>query len=470
MTEQGLTAVELAEAGERRTIVHAVSLPFSAELNLDAPERLGKELRQLLRRQGVQASRCVVGLAASLTASRLKQLPPASEESLRGILGLAAEREFASGAGELVFDYSRGDVDGGTSVLLVAAPRRIVAQVTALAQAAGLSLAGITSTIVALAQETAGEPAAAGGRFVLCLLDRSAELIWQWPGSGGPSGRARSRCCARLLRHVPVRWEQPAEAAQSVAGELRRILLTSAGATLDGESRHLLVWRASAAANGQAVEAISQATGLDAQTCQLADALDRVDAPAALDAAFAPAAALAAIERPLPLDFLHSRLAPPARRRLPRPVVWAAAAVLALLGGALYLWLDWRADSQQVAKLQQQIDQLRQPAQQARAVVDDVAAAAGWYDRRPQYLDCLLEITQAFPQEGRIYATSLVMKEDMQVLLMGKSSSQEAVQDVIDRLTANPRLTNVKTVFTRKASANSPEVSFALNVGLAGAK
>jgi hypothetical protein len=198
--------------------------------------------------------------------------------------------------------------------------------------------------------------------------------------------------------------------------------------------------------------------------------LERVDAPAQLDASFAPAAALAAAERPLPLDFLHSRLAPPRQRRLGRPVLWGAAAALAVLGATVYLWWGWHTDQQQAAALQRSIEKLRQPAQQARNVVDDVAFAAGWYDPRPRYLDCMLEITRAFPQEERIYVTSLAMKDDLQVLLIGKSATQEAVQEVLDRLIANPRLTNVKTVYMRKAAANSPEVSFALNVGLAGEK
>lgn len=213
--------------------------------------------------------------------------------------------------------------------------------------------------------------------------------------------------------------------------------------------------------------------GAPLRLCELPADLDVSPAPATEGpaTALAQAAALACgASRPTAIDFLHSRLAPKKRPRLGRRTVWAAAAAAAVLAAGAYLYLDWRSMRQEVLRLRGQMASSAPAAERAGELVDRIAFAGGWYDRRPPMLDCLLEITRAFPQEGRVWATSVAVREDMQVLLTGKSVNEAAAMDVLDRLKSSPRLVNVKPLYIRQAGGTAREVSFAASMNLRGAR
>lgn len=455
VTEQGITAAEIATSSAgRRTMLQSAVLPFSGEINLDQPEKLGKELRKVLRASGVRASRCVIGLAAASIAAREKTLPATDVDSLRGALSIAAEREFASGAEGLAFDYAASPDEKGTSALLVAAPRQIIGQLLAMARAARLSVLAITSSTAALALATRG-PVSPPGRLILGFLPRGVELAVQ------------SANGVRLIRHVSARLDRADGQAGSLSVELRRILLLAPVQQEQGPPRELLIWD-SAGAGRHALESLEQRLGSPARLCTLATDLGVSDVPETPDSAkFAQAAALAcSAGQPVAVDFLHSRLAPPAKTYVRRRAVWAAAALLVLFAAVTYLLLDWRAARRDVAALQGQLADLRPAAREARTLADNVTFARAWYDHRPEFLNCLREITLAFPDEGRVWATGVTIREDMQALLSGKSVNETAALEVLDRLKSNPRLANVKPLFIRQAGGTSRDVSFAISLRL----
>ncbi|MFH1731060.1 MAG: hypothetical protein ABIF82_05330 [Planctomycetota bacterium] len=455
VTEQGITAVEIATSSAgRRTMLQSAVLPFSDGINLDQPEKLGKELRKVLRASGVRASRCVIGLAAAWIAARGKVLPATDPDSLRGALSIAAEHEFASGPEGLVFDYAASPGEKGSSALLVAAPRQIIEQSVAMARAARLSVLAITSSTAALALATRG-PVSPAGRLILGFLPRGVELAVQ------------SANGVRLIRHVSARLDRPGGHVGSLSAELRRILLLAPAEQEQGPPRELLLWD-SAGADRSALESLEQSLGAPVRFCTLATDLGVSDAPSTLGrAGLAQAAALAcSAGQPLAIDFLHSHLAPPAKTYVRRRAVWAAAASLLLIAAVIHLLLDWRAARQEVLTLQGQLADLRPAVQEARTLTDNVTFARGWYDRRPEFLNCLREITLAFPEEGRVWAAGVTIREDMQALLSAKSVNEAAALEVLDRLKSNPRLANVKPLFIRQAGGTSRDVSFAISLSL----
>ena len=81
-------------------------------------------------------------------------------------------------------------------------------------------------------------------------------------------------------------------------------------------------------------------------------------------------------------------------------------------------------------------------------------------------MNCLYELTSAFPQEGRVWATSVMVREDLQAMLTGKAVNESAVLDVLDRLKSNPKLTAVKPMYIRQAGGASKDVSFAIGLAL----
>lgn len=455
VTEQGLSAVEVGVAAGRANFLHGVELAFTAEVNLSQPARLGAAMKQALREAGIQATRCAVGLAASFLASREKVLPATDADSLRGVLNLAAEREFASGPQELAFDYCASASGPSVQVLLLAAPRRVLEQLSAMAGAAGLSITAVTSSALALAGAAKGTVGPAG-RLVLCLLEGGGELSVESPE--GPRSVRRLGACLGAGGDVGP-----------LAMELRRVLATAPAGPKSNGTRELLVWNA-AGIEPAALKPLGD-LGLRLRMCSAVGDLgvSGVPADAAGDRrAQALAVASLAAEAP-PVDFLHSRLAARKAARLGRPARWAIAAAAVALALAAYFAWDWHALQEDIVRLQAEANRRKAPTSEAKAVVENVKFAQSWYDHRPRYMDCLLAIAQAFPPEGKVYATTLVIREDMQALLTGKATDQAAVEEVFDKLKANPTLYNVKPQYTRQAGGASREVSFAVNLSLRGA-
>jgi hypothetical protein len=470
VTERGIMAVEVGMSGGRLVILHAAEVPFCDGTDLNSPDKLGKALRRALRQQGFSTSRCVIGLPSSWLAAKEKLLPPTSTDALVGILSIAAERDFASGAQDLVFDYAQTSVGKETSAILVAASRRITEQLSAMADAAGLAVAGMTSSVASLALVTRGQTPLEG-RLVLSLSAGGAELA------------AQSADGLRLLRRFSLRTDSTALPADELVSELRRVLSLLPGQRDSSQAPELLIWN-SGGADRSTFEAVAQRLDLPLRLCQLGTDLVAVGPSSApVDEKFAQAAALASCTRQsLAIDFLHSRLAPRKKAAIGRRVFWASAAAVALIGAGVFLVLDLRANQQEVAALRAQLDDMRDPVAEARELVDNATFARGWYDHRPRFLDCMRQVTLAFPEEGRIWATSLVVHEDMQVLLSGKfvhkdmqvhlsgkSVSEAAALEVLDRLKGDPRIMKVEIQWIRQAGANTREVSFAINFTFRGA-
>ena len=467
VTERSITAAEVGVVRGRRTVLRAAEFPMAPGEAAPDPAQLGKALRQFLRQHRFSASRCVIGLGARWLVAKEKSLPPTAPDMLAGVLAIATEREFASDPKDLAFDYCNPVASAqGQSVFLVAAPRRNVDHVVAAAQAAGLKVAAVTSTTMALASATGGPPSPR--RLVLYLSPTAAELSLQSDGG------------FRLLRRLPV--SPPPEVAtgsaplngwiENLAGELGRVVTLLPGEKTPPQDLDLLIWNASGLP-AEAMGALGTRVPLRTRLCALPSDMEIADGPAppAGELAAAAALALAGLNRPmLTVDFLHSRLNPRKKLALRKKAVWAAALAAVVLVAGVALALDWRSEVRDVQDLKDQLDGMKDALAAARDVVDKAALAQGWYDRRPKHLDCLRELTLAFPAEGRIWATSLAIGEDMRILVSGKASDERAVLEVLDRLKGSPGFSDVKPLYIREVGGGVREVSFAISLSFIGAE
>ena len=496
VTERSITAVEVACVRGGRKVLHAAEFPLPPsppslraggqdDAAREAAPLLGKALRQFLRRNHFSASRCVIGIGARWLVAREKSLPPTSPDLLAGALSIATEREFASDAKDLVFDYS-GPVDSaqGQSVLLVAASRQNVDHLLATARAAGLTVAAVTSSTMALAAATGGPPSSFeestaashrarpihSKRLVLYLSPTTVELSAQ---SGGGT---------RLLRRLPI--PPPVAAAHGssladgwlddLAGELRRVVALLPGSQAPEQALDLVIWNASGLAAG-ALADLGKRLSLVARLCQYPSDLEIADEPAsqagrAGEPAAAAALAAAGLNRQLlAVDFLHSRLIPRRKITVGRKAVWAADLAAAVILPCLALFLAWRAQQGEVDDLKGQLDAMKPSLAAAKDIVRKATFAGRWYDQRPRHLDCLRELTLAFPAEGRIWTTSLAISEDMRVLLSGKAADQGAVLEVVDRLDGNPKFAEVQSLYISEVGGGSLEWSFAISLRFVGA-
>ena len=456
VTAGAITAVEVAPAnGGGRLVRSAVFTPPDG-VGLDGPADLGEALKQFLHRDGFSASRCVIGVDASRLTARQKTLPPAlptgGRSSTVEILTLMVEREFASDRKDLVFDFSLAS-DEAPSALLVAVPRQLLDRLGAMAAAAGLKVLAITSATTALAAVT--DCPAGREQLVLHLSANGAELALQTPGG------------IAMVRHFGLSGSSGVGMPEELASQLRRVVALLPGG---GAERELVIWD-ELGLDPAGLESLSGALELPVRTFETLEGLTpSPEARSAERGQFAPAAAMAleaARGNPPAIDLLHSRLAPRKRLGMGRRAVWAAAVVGTLILVGVTYGLDWRRDHVEAASLAQGLNDMKADVDEARDVIAKVTFARPWYDRRPSYLDCMREVTLAFPAEGVIWTTSMAIQEDMKVVLSGKAVSESVVLDVLDRLKTNPRLSDVKSLYLRQAGRQGREVAFAMSFQLA---
>jgi hypothetical protein len=459
---RSILAVEVGLAGGRCRVLHAAEFPLLDTPAAQEPAALGKELRHFLRQNHFSAARCVIGLGARWLVAKEKALPPTAPDLLPGVLRIATERDFATDSGDLAFDFS-GPISTpqGQSVLLVAAPRRNVTHLAAVAEAAGLKTAAITSSTMALAAATNSRVSTR--RLVLHLTADGAELCLH--SNGG----------LRLLRRLSAAptTETAAERLDDLVGELQRVIALLPGSETAGTAPELFVWNA-AGLPASALEGLRDRLPLAVRIGAFPKDLDVDEVPAALPAgavAAAVALGLVGLGRPaMPADFLHSRLQPRKKLALKNKLKWGGFAAAAVFLVALAFFLDWQSRRQEIDDLESQIALSKTSVKTAKEIVDKVNFARSWYDRRPKFLDGLVDVTTAFPLEGRIWATSLAVGDDMRVLLSGKATDQAAVMDVVDRLNKSPKFSNVKTLYVREVGGGVSDVSFAISLNFVKAE
>jgi hypothetical protein len=170
------------------------------------------------------------------------------------------------------------------------------------------------------------------------------------------------------------------------------------------------------------------------------------------------------------VDFLHPRVGVRKAAGHKRMIVWAAfiaAACLIAVGAVL---LDWQRDKRDIAVYTAQLEQMAPDIATAREIVDRVSYAGSWVSREPRFLDCLRELTAAFPEEPRVWATSLALNENGTGSLVGKATSETSFYQVLDNIKENKAFSEVKMIHIRDAGRDSREKEFAINFKFQGAK
>ncbi|MCY3023882.1 MAG: hypothetical protein NTW87_33300 [Planctomycetota bacterium] len=420
--------------------------------SLQDPAALGRKLGQFLKEQGFSATQATVGLPAQWLMLKERTLPPATAEMTHSMLLIQAERDFSLEPADLTLDYVPGQAtDEGQAVMLVAALRERVEQVRALAEAAGLRLQVITASTLALA-------AASQRADVLYFGPNGAELVTR-----GGDGLPR-------LRHIApgsvVRNRGSQSAALELAGELRRAVALS---QRSGGPSEITVW------DDIGIEP-ALLRELAAEMKMPVTLGERFQAAAVEGLAPTHAAAGAAvalcqfIPALAPVDLLHSRLAVKPPPKLSSRVIWSSVAVVALLAGAAYMIVDWRQSAVEVAGLRQTRDEMKENVEAAKGFIARVTTAHTWYERRPNYLECLRTVTLCFPEEGRAWASSISVREDMRGILTGRAVDEKSVLDVLDRLKSSRALASVKMLHMRGTGTKSAEVSFGMSFVFQGAE
>jgi hypothetical protein len=289
--QKSILVAEVATRGDRHVVSRCAEFVFPEGMTMSDAEKTGAALRGFLRANQFSTKDVVFGLPAKRMVTRRKDVPPTTAAAAAMTLRVQAEGEFSSELDNLVMDFA-GTVSeqGPTTVLLMATNKVLLDECEAVAKEAGLKVHAITSTTVALGRATSRLPG--GDGIVLSLGPNGAELVIQ-------HGLDPAH-----LRHLNV--ITGADSLPALAAEIRR---TVAAIPQNGTPQTLALWNMGGVANPESV--LQQRLSMPVSTPAVSN-LALTEGIEAQRYAPAVAVALSALESAeLPVDFLHSRLAPP---------------------------------------------------------------------------------------------------------------------------------------------------------------
>jgi len=451
--ERRIVAAEVASSRGGAAVVRAAAFAFAEGDAWERPQELGGRLGEFLREHGVTCTTAVVGVPAGWLVTARHEVPPVNAQALADLLRLAVGQVFSLPPEELVCDYASAPPSGQAgSVLLVGIRRDRLQAVAECARSAGLKVRAVTSTAAVLALSETGT----GGRVIVHPTPDGMDVVL------ASDGKVRALC------HVPL-----ADASGPPAVLALYLGIQSVLAPADGDVERIAMYDGMALDQG-AVHEAGERLGMQIATesalplSGLAEAATAAGIPAGSAAAAAALALGGMSPRTVPFDLGARRLAEPTVHRWRlwgRPSALLLVAVLVVVGA---LVADREGRKGEVAFLRTKLDTMDPLFKSARDVVDAVTGARGWYDRRPPLLGCLVGLTQAFPEEGRIWATSLAVREDMHGVVTGNAASEEAVLGVLDAMKASKQFLDVKLIYSRETRATASERAFSVSFTYVG--
>jgi len=471
-----------------RTVERTGEFLFPDDAGWQDPQRLGKAFGQFLRDGHFSAGRAVVGLPAKWLMAREVNVPPAAPAATADIVRLEAEREFAPDPAALGMDYSDAlDAREARPVFLVGALRERLTQVQTVAEAARIKLLAVTSTALAVSSATTDSTAAVG--ITLVLRPENSDLV---------ACVGRQFC---VMQHVRLSESAPAGAdaasgvmVAAIEREVRRALGTVARSHTQEGAAELTIWDG-LGLPADALRGMTAHLGFDVK---LRSQLPEVrlhpaqtgEAPALVRFVPATALGISALNghRP-PIDLLHSRLAPPAKKLLGRRALLAVGAAAALAAVIFLVTWFWQSEVANVANLKNRYEKAKPQIDVAQALVDKIARTRDWYEGRPRLLDCLRELTMVAPSDGRVWFTKVTIKpilvaethaaaaqpgkspavkpapkKVMDVAVIGIASDERPLLEMCDRLRRVKGLSDLKTSMNSRTGARTGrEVGFSLS-------
>lgn len=454
--DRAISIAEVSVNGDRRTLRRAATFALPPELTIESPDALGQAIASFLRQKRFEAKHVVVGLPARWLIAVEREVPPADEQAARAMLRLQAERLAVAESGEVIFDVAgASDANKPTRVLLVGMLRQRLERIQRVIEAAGMTLDAVTSSALALA---AGVKDSKNGGLLM-LGRNGGEMVWR--DAGGP----------RMLRHFAFAMNgHGAPPIAPLGAELRRAVTM---AQSNGAADRGLTLLDGVGLEDEHIADLSQRLGIRVESKDALAALSlnsegglAVETGESKIAAFAPAMSLAlagARTESLPLDFLHSRLAPAPVQRISRRGAWAIALAATAVIVLLVTWLSLTQKQNELDGLRKQLTTLAGESETARATIDRLRYGRGFFVNRTPMLECLRELTNSFRDDERIWASSFTMRENGAGTLTGKAADQKTVLALLGRLQKSDRFRDAKLLDSRESDSRSRDVTYSIS-------
>ncbi len=458
--EFGAVVAEVGVRTGRPHVRRVGQYAFEEKLGPDNGKALGPALRQFLRANHFSQKSAVVGIPTKWVVAKEVTAPPASAEAVAGMLGIQAERTFSLNSGELIFDYcGRTSTSQSSQVLLLAARRQMIEQVKELAAAAGLHVQSITVSALALGRaSSSGDSKQQYGVYTR----PSYCECWSYQ-NGTPTS----------IKHVAMASMNgtPNDPTQRWATAIQQLMMVSSQPGDQASAREVTIYDASHAMDG-ALDRLTERLGsqviLRDGNADLVSAgllsSDREEPSPAI-----AAAAVAAADKPS-VDFLNPRIGRKKVSPKKRVMAWAVVGGIVLLGAVGAVVADWQSKRADIASYSEQLEMIADDVGVARELKERLSYASGWTSQDPRFLECLRQLTLAFPESPRVWATSLAIGETSEGSLIGRAADEQSFYEVLNNIKANAAFSNVMMMYLRDAGGNSREKAFAVTFKFQDAK
>ena len=461
--EFGIIVAEVGARVGRSEVRRVGHWDFEETLNTDNAQELGRKFKQFLRDNHFTAKRAIIGIPTKWMVAKEIVAPPAGADALTGLLAIQAERAFSLNASELIFDYcGTPSTSEHSKIMLLAARRQMVDQIKDLVATAGLQVQAVT--VSALAFDRTRSATDAHRRYGLYARPSYCEF---WSQSGDRP---------ETIRHIPMTGVNgtPDDRTQQLTAALQRLMLLLPQQNQSPPYR-VTLYDACNLPDGtidQLNEQLApQISVADGATEVLAAGLGSVDSPERNQSMAAAAVAMTGVGTRKPaVDFLNPRIGRKEAAPHKRLVGWGAVAAVVALAIAGVVLADWQGTRSDIATYTEQLEMMSEDIVAARAVVDRMAYARSWTSQKPVFLECLRQLTLAFPEAPTIWATSLALTENAEGSLVGRAGEDESVIEVQDKIKQNEAFTDVQMIHIRDVGRNSTEKEFAVKFKFQGAR
>jgi len=460
--EHGVMVAEIGGRAGRPEVRRVGHWAFSEPFDAGLAQELGQQLKQYLRANHFSSKHAVVGIPTKWIVAREIVAPPANADALAGLLAIQAERAFSLNASELIFDYcGQPSTSESRKILLLAARRQMVDRIKEMAASAGLQVQGVT--VSALAFDKALTKADVQPGFGLYARPTYCEF---WSQSAGRPG---------VIQHVPMvsRNGTGDDRLQRLTAMIQRLMLLVPQQN-QSPPYQVTIYDACQAPEGM----------IDRLNERLAPQITVRDGGAALRgagvgvagseaaepiAAAAVAMTGAGMGKPQ-VDFLNPRIGRRETSPHKRLMSWGAfAAVVGIvLVGAVFA--DWYRTRGEIADYTQRLETMSGDLETAGAIVDRMEYARSWTSQKPEFLECLRQLTLAFPETPTVWATSLALTESAEGSLVGRAVDDASIIEVQDQIKQNGTFSDVQMIHIRDAGRNSSEREFAMKFKFQGAR
>lgn len=425
---------------------------FSVQLSLDpltnAPELVGREIRNRLDAEGIRERRCILGLPLKWALVAHAKIPDLPDEDVESFLQIEAERGFPCDVSTLMTGSSRYAAPSGERfATFVGVPRNHVTLVESVLRAAQLRPAAFSLGVTAL------QPPG-GSEGILALALGETQVALQITAGGGVvSLRA-------LEGALEMEGGQRRLRPDFVAREIR-ITLAQLPADLRQTIKRVRIFGPRELAQQLADEielrlepmnfGVEVVTGYGAH-----DFAVHIPEATPVSPAVSLAARNLAGEAPV-FQFLPPRIskwqsltARYSAGRLQQAGI--AAAAVALVVGGMFLFQEW-----QLHRLQSEWKSMQKQVTEVKDLQKKLTTFRPWTDESLRAMNILRRITECFPEDGSVTAKLLEVRNPGAVVCTGTARDYASLLRTVERLRAVPEIPDVRLGQTR---GSSPALQF----------